>query len=511
VESDDPRTRFRIFTVIPILVVLGWVGGATTVTTGAHGPKRTPPAPASHPTTFARAGRDAVKTLLHTYYAGRGRWHVCSDRDCAPRNVDWGADSLTYTLVMRARLTGGRDLVPVLRALTKSARRYPSPCRDLASCSAWSDVPEWDAIALADEYEVTHDRAALSKAQSAFHFVAGASVYKRGSCPAIPYQHPGGRGNHLKTLETTANAVKAALLLYRATGKLRYLKSAVADYRAARRYFLDRNVPLYTVYVFDDGHRCHQLRRRFFASVNGDMIWSGVELFRATADAAYLVDASATATAVAQRLADGRGIFADLQAENDIVEPLVEGMQALEQIGMPLAEEWLLANAQAALSARAADGSYGRFFDGPPPRTTTTAWQTNGGLALEIAAAAIAPGHVVRDPATWQASKRVVRDIQELPAKLTFRGSGITLLGTLGEHCCQDGHARILIDGRQTFDASGTWQNKSSSHRSIPNTILFAWRWSKPGRHTLTLVPGAVNPKEGHSFLHLAGYSVLGH
>jgi hypothetical protein len=470
---------------------------------------RTHSAPAPHVLTYARVGEAAARTLLRTYYAGRGRWRACSERGCAPGNVDWGDDSLTYALAMRARLTNNPNLGATLRALTRSARRYPSPCRALAGCSGWSDVPEWDAVALADEYAVTHDEAALTKAESAYQFVAGASVYDRGSCPAIPYQQPGGGGNHLKTLETTANAIKAGLLLYRATGSRQYLESAVANYTAARRHFLDPNVPLYTVYVFDDGHHCRQLRRRFFASVNGDMIWSGVELYRDTSDVAYLGDAAATATAVAHRLADSRGVFADLQAENDIVEPLVEGMQALEQKGMPLARKWLLANARAALSARAADGSYGRFFDGPPPRTTATAWQTNGGLALEIAAAAIAPKHVVRNPATWHSSQPVVREIRKLPAKLRFRGSGITLFGTLGEHCCQDGHAQVLVDGRQTSDESGIWQNKSSSHRRIPNTILFAWRWATPGRHTLTFVRGGANPKEGHSFIHVVGYSLL--
>src|SRR2546423_11348170 len=76
-------------------------------------------APASHSTTFERAGGAAVRTLLHTYYAGHGRWRACSDRGCAPGNVDWGDDSLTYTLVMRARLTGDPHLRPVLRALTR--------------------------------------------------------------------------------------------------------------------------------------------------------------------------------------------------------------------------------------------------------------------------------------------------------------------------------------------------------------------------------------------------------
>lgn len=472
----------------------------------AHGARD--PAPGSGLTTYAQAGRAAVGTLLQTYYAGAGRWRACSDRDCARANSDWGDDSLTYTLALRAR-TGDPKLAAVLRALTTSARQYPAPCQALAACTAWSDVPEWDAVALADEYEVTRDPAALAKAEAAYQFVARANVYDLGACPAIPYQQPGGGGNRLKTLETTANAIKAGLLLYRATGGRGYLDSAVAAYKAARGHFLDRGGQLYTVYVFDDGQHCRQLPRRFFASVNGDMVWSGVELYRDTHDTQYLGDASATATAVAHRLADSRGVFADLQAENDVVEPLVEGMLALEQTGMPLAREWLLENARAALSARAPDGSFGRFFDGPPPRTTSTAWQTNGGLAIEIAAAGIAPERVVPTPTRWHASKRVARDIRKLPATLRFRGSGITLYGTLGEHCCQNGHAQVLLDGHQPSDASGIWQDKSSSHRRIPGTVLFAWRWNRPGRHTLTFVPGVPNPKEGRSFLHVVGYSVL--
>ena len=59
------------------------------------------------------------------------------------------------------------------------------------------------------------------------------------------------------------------------------------------------------------------------------MIWSGLELSKLTGDAAYLDEALATAKAVASDLADPAGVFADLQAENDIVEPLVEAMYAL--------------------------------------------------------------------------------------------------------------------------------------------------------------------------------------
>jgi hypothetical protein len=370
-------------------------------------------------------------------------------------------------------------------------------------------VPQWDSIALADVYEATGDPAALAKAEAAFAFVEQSAAFALGACPRIRYQQPAGAGDRLKTLETDANTIKAALLLYRDTHDAGYLAAAREHYGAVRAYFLDPRVPLYTVYVFDDGSRCTQVPHRFFASVNGDMIWSGLELYKDTSDRTYLDEALATAHAVDTSLSDGRGLFADLQAENDIVEPLVEAMDALALDGQQFARAWILRNAAAALGSRAADGSYGRFFDGPPPATTVTAWQTNGGLALAVAAAALAPATAVRGVASWQNAARRRREITALPAKLTFRGSGIALVGTLGERCCQPGHARVLVDGRETFDRSGIWQNKSSSGRSIPGTVLFAWRWRTAGTHTLTFAPGAANAKEGGPFLHLTGYEVL--
>src|SRR5262249_43340615 len=155
---------------------------------------------------------------------------------------------------------------------------YPAPCAQ-EPCGSWSDVPEWDAIALVREYEATRDPAALAKAEAAFAFVERSQVFALGACPQIRYQQPGGGANRLKTLETDANAIKAAILLHAATGDAAYLASARARYDAVRAAFLDRAVPLYTVYIFDDGRACTRLPHRFFASVNGDMIWSGLELF----------------------------------------------------------------------------------------------------------------------------------------------------------------------------------------------------------------------------------------
>jgi hypothetical protein len=479
--------------VVAIVAARGAAGGAT-----------------EHAATFALAGRQASATLLAAWYAGGGLWRTCNAPDCPTGNLDWGDDSLTYALALRYSATHDRQLLEPLRALVDTAPSYPAPCATVSGCSSWSDVPEWDAVALMDEYEATGDASALAKAEAAFAFVAQSAVYALGACPRIRYQQPGGAANQLKTLETDANAIKAALLLYRATRRPGYLAAARTQYDAVRAYFLDPSVPLYSVYVFDDGSTCTQVPHRFFASVNGDMIWSGVELYRDTGARAYLDQAVATAGAVDRSLADARGIFADLQAENDVVEPLVEGMAALAAQEQPLGRAWILKNATAALAARAGDGSFGRFFDGPPPATTVTAWQTNGGLALEIAAAALAPKLAAPTTRSWVGAASVTVDVSALPATLSFLGSGIALFGTLGEQCCEPGHARVFVDGHETFDQTGIWQNKSSSGRSIPGTVLFAWRWPVSGTHVLTFEPGTPNGKEGDAFLHLAGYAVIG-
>jgi hypothetical protein len=458
-------------------------------------------------TTFARAGEQALRTLTTVFYAGNGLWNAC-DKGCEPGNTDWGADSLTYTLYLRSVTAHDPTIATTMKALAGTAPKYSAPCTG-SSCGSWSDVPEWDSIAASREYEVTHDPEALAKAKAAFAFVEEAKPFALGACPAIRYQQPSGGANHLKTLETDGNAIKAALLLYRETRSRAYLDSAVSRYASVRARFRDRSVPLYSVYVFDDGHRCTQLPHRFFASVNGDMIWSGIELARVTGDRRYRAQAIATAKAIARYASDPNGVYADLQAENDIVEPLVEAFYVLAtQVRARFARTWIIRNASAALSARAADGAFGRFFDGPPPRTTVTEWQTNGGLALEIAAAALDPRGRAPTASSWADARPVTHEVRQLPATVTFFGSGVALYGTLGEICCESGHARVFVDGRETFDRTGIWQNKSSASKGFPDTVLFAWRWPKRRTHTIRFEAGEPNGKEGDSFLHLQSYLV---
>jgi hypothetical protein len=481
-------------TLAALLSALTLVGGAS----------------AAQTTTFAATGSRAAATLLHVWYAGKGQWKICNAPDCGKWNRDWGADALTNALYLRWTATHDRAIATALKELTPTSPNYGAPCT--STPCGWSDVPAWDAIASLREYDVTRDPLALAKAKTAFSYVEDSKVYAVGACPRISYQQPNGEANHLKTLETDANMLKAALLLYRATKTPAYLDSAVRRYAAARAYFLDPALPLYSVYVFDDGKACTQVPHRFFASVNGDMIWNGFELSRAAHDARYLAEATATARAVDRYLSDPAGVFADLQAENDIVEPLVEGMYVLARNGhAAFARQWILKNAAAALAARGVDGSFGRFFDGPPPAAATSSqWQTNGGLALEIAAAALKPNGRVSTTKRWRAARYVGEPVTALPATVTMTGSAVAFVGTLGEHCCESGHARVFIDGVETFDGTGIWQNKASGGRSTPGTVLFAWRWPRAGTHTFRFEPGTPNGKEGDAFLHLLGYYVLG-
>src|SRR5262245_46359032 len=113
--------------------------------------------------TFAAAGRQAVATVLGVWAAGPGLWRACNAPDCEAGNRDWGDDSLTYVLALRYSTTHDASLLAPLRALTASAPAYPAACATPDGCASWSDVPEWDAIALADEYEATGDPAAVAK------------------------------------------------------------------------------------------------------------------------------------------------------------------------------------------------------------------------------------------------------------------------------------------------------------------------------------------------------------
>jgi hypothetical protein len=423
-------------------------------------------------------------------------------------NQDWGADSLTYALYLHWQLTHDPSVPPIMDALAGTAHQYAS------SEIGGSDVPLWDSIANAREYQVTGNPAALEKAKAAFGFVDAdkGSNFATGACPSIDYQVPHGGKNNLKTLETDSNYIKAGLLLYQITNDTSYLQKAEGKYAAARQHFLDPVVPLYTVYVFDDGSTCTPLHGRYFGSVNGNMIWAGYHLAEATGNNAYHDEAVATALGVQRYLGDAAGVYADLQAENDVSEPLIEAMYDLATLDkQAFARDWLLAAANASASDTNASKTYGRFFDGPGPQAPVTVWQANGGLALQYAAAALDPNGVPPHPGFWDGAAFIADDLylRDTAVQFTFAGQAVAMIGTIGEKCCESGHAKVFIDGAQTFDRTGIWQNKSSSGRSLPSSVLFAWRWPGSGTHTIQIQPGVPNAKEGTSFFHMIGYYLV--
>jgi len=456
----------------------------------------------------ARAATSA-RLLERTFYNGTGLWHMCSGMRCSTKNRDWGSDSLTYALWFRWSLTRDPAIPPLLSTLAQTAHVWAPG--DTGS----SDTVMWDSIADSREYQVTGARVALAKAKAAFAWVDSvmADGFGSGACPEIDYQWPHGQGGDLKTLETATNYIKAALLLYQITGSRAYLAKAESQYRQVRRYFLIGNVPLYTVYVFDDGTSCKALPGRYFASVNGNMIWAGASLAAATGDRRYLRQAITTAEAVRSRLSDADGIYADLQADNDVVEPLIEAMYTLATAEQQrFARAWLLSSASAAGGDQNAAGEFGRFFDGPPPSSEATAWQINGGIALVQAAAALDPHGMPADPGFWQRASYVAddRDLDDdAPLRITFTGRAIALMGSVGALCCIAGHARVFVDGTQTFDRTGIWQNMTSPSVQQPDQVLFAWRWQQAGRHTITIKPGIRDKMEGGSFFTMIGYLLV--
>jgi phage protein U len=461
-----------------------------------------PAAATARPGTYAALARHAQVTLEQEYYNGAGRWNMCVPARCSASNRDWGADSLTYVLYLHWLLTGDPAVAPIMNALTATS---PS------SHSGVSDVPLWDSIAAAREYQITRNPAALRHAETYFGSVADSQQYAIGACSGILYQHSYGGTTQLKTLETDANYIKAAVLLYQITHQRSYLAQAQQHYQAVRQYYLSPGTSLYTVYVFDNGTSCTQVPAQYFGSVNGLMIWNGYTLAQLTGQRSYLTEAIATAQDVAARLGDGAGVYADLQAENDMTEPLIESMYLLAAHGQGFARHWLLASASAAAgSVNARTGTYGRFFDGPPPAAPVTAWQGSGGLALAQAAAALDPRGKPADPRFW-AGASLVHDnlgLSGSPVSFSFTGRAVAIIGTIGENCCTSGHAQVFIDGAQTFDQTGIWQNKSSSGVTLPDSVLFAWRWPQRGEHTIEIGPAVTNAKQGGSFFHMTGYLV---
>ena len=285
------------------LLVLAWSWGCSSK-------PKPPPADAGPTTTFAQASASALAAMEQSYYH-LGNWELCAPTPClvSDDDFDWGADSLTDALYLRWLDTGDAALVTMMQALDANGPTYGTCTAE--NCPSWSDVPMWDSIAASREFQVTGDRSALARAEQAFNYVDTATQFLLGACPTLDFQLPHGPGflqpdggaNELKTLESDSNYIKAALLLNQLDPDGgAFLDKAVAKYAAVHQGFLDPEVALYTVYVIDDGQTCTQVAHRFYSSVNGNMIWSGVNLAAATGQSSYLNDAIATGQAASPQM-----------------------------------------------------------------------------------------------------------------------------------------------------------------------------------------------------------------
>jgi hypothetical protein len=452
-------------------------------------------APAS---TFSDAAAQAESSLLQVFYAGNGSWRECNSGNCRTTDSDWGADSATYALHLRWIATGDPSIASTMTQLLNNGPRFGDPC-SAAPCPAWSDTPAWDAVAFMREADVLgNNPLGIAKAKAALRYAEQSQAFAGGACSGVPYQQAQPNVSQIKTLETDANLAKADLLVYGVTHDRAYLNDALMRYGDDRTWFFDRQAELYTVHVIDDGTQCRQVPDRFFASVNGDMIWNALQLWKYTGQQHFYDEAIATAASVDRNLSDARGIFVDLQGENDVVEPLVEAMYALAaEEDVPFARDWIVHNAGAALSARAADGTFSRLFDGPP-QGHVSIWESNGGIALQIAAGALDPLGMPRASDAWNGGTNIGQTITKLPATIAFNGAGIALNGTISK-LCTSGHVRVFIDGTETFDRTGLWQN-----HSMPGgeSVFFAWRWPQPGPHVIRLEP-ATDAQAGVEVLHL--------
>jgi len=449
----------------------------------------------------------SVRLLESTFYNGTGLWHMCVPGTCNTKNRDWGADALTNVLAFRWLTGHDQSVLPLMRTLVQTSHLWAPSERGS------SDSVMWDAVADVRMYQVTGSKVMLTKAEAAMRWLETVPGLATGACPIIDYQWPHGHRGQLKTIETSSNYIKAALLLYQITGQPSYLLRAESQYAQVRRYFLEPSAQLYTAYLFDSGSTCRVLPGRYFASVNGNMIWAGQALAAATGSSRYLSQAVTTARAVQSHLSDGAGVFTDLQADNDITGPLVEAMYSLATAGhQAFAANWLLTSASAAGADDNSLGEFGRFFDGPPPGSLATAWQISGGIAVMAAAAALHPGGRPANPAFWAHATFVAdrRGLRGRALRIAFTGRAIAIMGAIGDVCCMAGHARVFVDGVQTFNRTGIWQNMSSPSLRQPDQVLFAWRWKADGHHVITIRPARYDREEGGSFFRMSGYQVVG-
>ena len=128
--ASGPRTGFETRIVAPLSGSLLQVQALDGTGRVMRTTKALTPGASAGNQTFSAAGARATQALLRVFYAGNGKWQLCSDGLCGKPDDDWGADSLTFDLALRERTTGDPSLIPVLAALAAAARAIRHRARE---------------------------------------------------------------------------------------------------------------------------------------------------------------------------------------------------------------------------------------------------------------------------------------------------------------------------------------------------------------------------------------------
>jgi Glycosyl hydrolase family 76 len=158
------------------------------------------------------------------------------------------------------------------------------------------DDNEWVGIELMRMYELTHDAAVLSSAETIMAFVMAGwqTAGPQGqqiACPGgIPFSNAA--ENRERNTVTDGPAAELGVQLYRVTGNVQYLQFAEMAYVWVRSCLTQLN-GLYADHIYPNG----AIDPTEWSYTQGTMIGAGTLLYQATGNSAYLFQARQTAKA----------------------------------------------------------------------------------------------------------------------------------------------------------------------------------------------------------------------
>lgn len=175
---------------------------------------------------------------------------------------------------------------------TRMPAAYASYINTAPASDRFYDDNVWLGIDFCDIYAATGDGKYLDEARKIWKFiesgmddVLGGGIYW---CE---------QKKHSKNTCSNAPGSVYALKLYAATGDAHYLEQGKALYAWTKNTLLDPEDGLY----FDNVNLSGEIGRAKYAYNSGQMVQSGVLLYRATGDESYLQDAQRTAAACHER------------------------------------------------------------------------------------------------------------------------------------------------------------------------------------------------------------------